>query len=100
MKASYFSEQFASALPYGRYLQTGTQEQQRRWTQVYEIARLADHQQHLLGGFVRGDEDPDLQQDLVRRLRPTGSAHAKHRGGQHGENRSALYRASDKQRTD
>jgi len=53
MKASYFSEQFASALPYARYLQTGTEEQQRRWTQVYKIARLTGPQEQLLGSFVR-----------------------------------------------
>lgn len=53
VKARYFSEQFTSALSYDRYLQTGTQEQKRRWTQVYEIAGLADHQQQLLGGSVR-----------------------------------------------
>jgi hypothetical protein len=53
MKVSYFSDQFASALPYGPYLQTGTEEQQRRWTQVYEIARLTGPQELLLGGFAR-----------------------------------------------
>jgi len=47
------SEKFASALPYGEYFQTGTEEQQRRWTQVYEAAHLADGQKQLIGGFVR-----------------------------------------------
>jgi len=54
MKASYFSEQFASGLPYDRYLLTGTGEQQRRWSQVYDAAQLTDAQKQLVGGFVRG----------------------------------------------
>jgi thiol-disulfide isomerase/thioredoxin len=51
--ASYISARFASALPYGRYVRTGTEEQQRRWNQVYEAARLTDTQKQLLGGFER-----------------------------------------------
>src|SRR6202030_1056311 len=51
--ASYLSDKFASALPYDRYLQTGTEEQQRRWTQVYDAAHLTDAQKQLVGGFVR-----------------------------------------------
>jgi thiol-disulfide isomerase/thioredoxin len=53
MKASYLSDQFASALPYDRYVQTGTDEQQRRWKQVYDPAQLADAQKELVHGFVR-----------------------------------------------
>src|SRR5271169_6229660 len=53
MKSSYLSDQFASGLTYDRYLQTGTDEQRRRWTQVYDAARLTDAQKQLLGGFVR-----------------------------------------------
>jgi thiol-disulfide isomerase/thioredoxin len=53
MKASYLSDQFASALPYDRYVQTGTDEQQRRWKQVYDAARLADAQKQVVDGFVR-----------------------------------------------
>ena len=53
MKASNISERFASALPYDRYLQTGSQEQQRRWTQVYDLAHLTAAQQQLVGGFER-----------------------------------------------
>jgi thiol-disulfide isomerase/thioredoxin len=53
MKASNVSERFESALPYDRYLQTGTQEQQRRWTQVYDLAHLTAAQQELVGGFER-----------------------------------------------
>ncbi len=47
------AEKFESALPYGNYTQTGTEEQQRRWKQVYEAAHLSDAQKELLGGFVR-----------------------------------------------
>ena len=54
MKAPYFLDQFASALPYDRYIQTGTDEQQRRWRQVYDAARLTDTQKQLVGNFVRG----------------------------------------------
>jgi thiol-disulfide isomerase/thioredoxin len=46
-------DKFASALPYDHYLQTGTEEQQRRWTQVYDAARLTDSQKQLVAGFVR-----------------------------------------------
>lgn len=48
-----FSDQFSSALPYEQYLATGTEEQQRRWTQVYEIAKLNETQQQLVAGFQR-----------------------------------------------
>jgi len=53
MKASYLAEQFAAALPYDRYVLTGTEEQQRRWRQVHDTAHLTDPQRQLLGGFVR-----------------------------------------------
>ena len=53
MKVSNVSERFESALPYDRYLQTGTEEQQRRWTQVYDLAHLTVAQQRLVGGFER-----------------------------------------------
>ena len=52
-KASSVSDKFAAAVPYNRYLQAGTPEQQRRWTQVYDIARLTAAQQRLVGGFER-----------------------------------------------
>jgi thiol-disulfide isomerase/thioredoxin len=51
--ASFLSEKFASGLHYDRYLQTGTEELRRRWTQVYEAARLTEAQRQLVGGFVR-----------------------------------------------
>jgi thiol-disulfide isomerase/thioredoxin len=53
MNAAYLSNQFASGLPYDRYVQTGTDEQQRRWSQVYDAARLTDTQKQLVSGFVR-----------------------------------------------
>src|ERR1700757_1684670 len=53
MMASFISNQFASGLPYDRYVQAGTAEQQRRWAQVYEAAKLTDTQHQLIAGFVR-----------------------------------------------
>jgi hypothetical protein len=35
-----FSDQFSFALAYERYLAAGTEKQQRRWMQVYDIAPL------------------------------------------------------------
>ena len=51
--APYLVERFASGFPYDRYVQTGNDEQQRRWSRVYEAARLNDAQNLLVGGFVR-----------------------------------------------
>ena len=53
MKTSYFADQFALGFPYDRYVQAGTDEQQRRWRQVYDAARLSDSQKLLVSGFVR-----------------------------------------------
>jgi thiol-disulfide isomerase/thioredoxin len=53
VNSSYLADRFASALPYNRYVQTGTDEQQRRWSQVYEAAHLTDAQKNLVEGFVR-----------------------------------------------
>src|ERR1700712_5451990 len=53
MHSSYLSEKFSSALPYDKYILTGTAEQQRRWRQVYEPGKLTDVQKQLVGGFVR-----------------------------------------------
>lgn len=50
---SAFSDQFSSALPYERYLATGSEEQQRRWTQVYDIAQSDAAQKRLIAGFER-----------------------------------------------
>jgi hypothetical protein len=51
--ASYLADKFSTGFPYDRYLQTGTEEQQRRWTQVYDAAHLTDAQKQLVAGFVR-----------------------------------------------
>lgn len=48
-----FSDQFSSALHYVQYLSNGTEEQRRRWTQVYDIAQLDATQQQLIAGFER-----------------------------------------------
>src|SRR5262249_3519794 len=53
MNASFLAEKFAAALPYDHYVLTGTEEQKRRWQQVYDAARLTDAQRQLVGGFVR-----------------------------------------------
>ena len=53
IKTAYLVEQFASGIPYDRYVQTGTEEQQRRWRQVHDAAVLNDQQKLLLGAFVR-----------------------------------------------
>ena len=51
--SAYLSGRFTSAIPYDRYVRTGTDEQQRRWNQVYEAAWLTDAQKQLVGGFER-----------------------------------------------
>ena len=53
MTADFFSAKFAAALPYDRYVQTGTEEHRRRWRQVYDAAMLTEAQRQLLAGFVR-----------------------------------------------
>jgi thiol-disulfide isomerase/thioredoxin len=53
MNAAFLAEKFAAALPYPRYVQTGTDEQRRRWQQVYDTAHLSDQQARLVAGFVR-----------------------------------------------
>lgn len=53
MDATYLSEQFAAALSYAPYLLTGTEEQQRRWKQVYDACDLTPPQRALLSGFQR-----------------------------------------------
>jgi hypothetical protein len=53
MNATFLSEKFSAALPYARYVLTGTAEQQRRWQQVYDLSRLTEGQKQLTAGFVR-----------------------------------------------
>jgi thiol-disulfide isomerase/thioredoxin len=53
INSSYLLEKFSSGIPYDRYVKTGNEEQQRRWSQVYDAARLTDAQKQLVTGFVR-----------------------------------------------
>jgi thiol-disulfide isomerase/thioredoxin len=53
MDREFLSKKFGAALPYDRYLATGTAEQQRRWTQVYEASKLTADQSRLVSGFTR-----------------------------------------------
>jgi len=53
MNASFRSEKFSAALPYVDYVRAGTDEQQRRWKQVYDAVRLTDAQTQLVNGFTR-----------------------------------------------
>ncbi len=51
--ADYYRTKFDHALPYARYVVTGTPEQQRRWQQVYDLATPTPAQSRLLEGFTR-----------------------------------------------
>jgi thioredoxin-like negative regulator of GroEL len=53
MDPSFLAQKFAAGLPYGRYLATGTDEQRRRWSQVYEVARLTPEQNNIAAAFAR-----------------------------------------------
>ena len=53
MRMSFLLDQFASGDRYDRYVTRGNDEQQRRWRQVYDAARLTDAQKELVGSFVR-----------------------------------------------
>ena len=53
MKASNVSERFASALPYNRYLQTGTCRTTTPLDAGLDLAHLTGAQQQLVGGFER-----------------------------------------------
>ncbi len=53
MPLTSFSDQFSSAPRYEQYLATGTEEQQRRWSQVYDIAQLNAAQKQLVASFER-----------------------------------------------
>jgi thiol-disulfide isomerase/thioredoxin len=54
MDAVYLRGKFEVASPYDVYVGSGTQEQRRRWGQVYEAARLTAGQRELVGSFSRG----------------------------------------------
>ena len=53
MDARYLAEKFRAALPFEPYVATGTDEQRRRWTQVFDAARLTADQTRLVSGFAR-----------------------------------------------
>jgi thiol-disulfide isomerase/thioredoxin len=53
MQASFLSDKFSAGLPYSRYILTGTDEQQRRWKQVYDAASLKAAQTELVANFAR-----------------------------------------------
>ena len=53
LNAENMEAAFGQALSYEDYLATGTEEQQRRWQDVYESVKLSNEQETLLGGFVR-----------------------------------------------
>jgi thiol-disulfide isomerase/thioredoxin len=53
MQAKYLSDKFAAALPYDRYVATGTDEQRRRWRQVYDAVRLDPAQSKMVSAFTR-----------------------------------------------
>jgi len=52
---TFLAEKFRLADPYDRYVQSGTDEQQRRWRQVYDAASgaITATQRETLGGFQR-----------------------------------------------
>ena len=53
MDTAFLATQFAAALPYDRYLATGTEEQRRRWVEFREHVHLSDAQRTLLASFAR-----------------------------------------------
>ena len=53
MNPSFLAAKFATARPYDHYVRTGTEEQQRRWRQVYDAAHLTAEQGKLLSSFTR-----------------------------------------------
>lgn len=53
MDAAYLASKHQAGLPYAQYVATGTADQQDNWQRIYDAARVNDHQQRLLGGFVR-----------------------------------------------
>ena len=53
MDIDFLSKTFAAAVPYDEYVRGGTDEQQRRWQQVWDVAGLADDQVRLIRSFTR-----------------------------------------------
>jgi len=53
LTAEYLKSVFDRALPYKDYVADGTEEQQRRWQQVYDAAYINSVQQELINSFTR-----------------------------------------------
>jgi thiol-disulfide isomerase/thioredoxin len=53
MHTSLLAAKFAAALPYRRYVETGSGEQQQRWRQFYDEVALTPAQSTLLASFPR-----------------------------------------------
>jgi thioredoxin-like negative regulator of GroEL len=53
MDTAILRSKFEAGLGYDAYVRTGTAEQQRRWAQVYEVARPTDAQREVIGSFSR-----------------------------------------------
>src|SRR5262249_12579996 len=53
METAFLAEKYQTALRYEAYVGTGTDEQQRRWRQVYEATHLTPAQAQRLAGFSR-----------------------------------------------
>jgi thiol-disulfide isomerase/thioredoxin len=53
MNTPLLQKHFFESLSYADYVATGTEEQQRRWKQVHDLAKVTEIQHTILGGFVR-----------------------------------------------
>jgi thiol-disulfide isomerase/thioredoxin len=53
MNATYLAGKFAAAFSYDDYLKTGTEEQQRRWQQVYAATSLSGSQKQFVARIAR-----------------------------------------------
>ena len=53
MAPAFLANKFEVALPYDRYVATGTPEQQRRWQQFHAGVRVTDAQRALVASFTR-----------------------------------------------
>jgi thiol-disulfide isomerase/thioredoxin len=53
MDLAFLTSKFAAALPYDRYVATGTPEQQRRWNDFHRQVHLTDDHRRLIGSFTR-----------------------------------------------
>lgn len=53
LTTDFLSRTFAAALPYDRYVATGSPAQQENWRRVHDEAALTDAQRGLLGAFER-----------------------------------------------